>query len=408
MTGAVALSLEQAWLRLEEAVPRHRPESEAVAVKQACGRVLAEDVHAAIDSPPADNSAMDGFAVNVRDVRLDQSIRLSQRIAAGQAPVPLETGTAARVFTGAEIPDGANCVVIQENCEYDAQHVQIRRGLREGVNIRWRANDVKQGDRVLRQGTEIRPQEIGFLLSSGIGQIHVFKPLRVGVVATGDELVDVTELDGRQTNEMVLPPGKIIESNSPMILSTLAALGCDATAYRAPDTLDATRRVLSEAVSDNDAVLTIGGVSVGEEDHVQAALNTLGRTEFWKINIKPGKPFLFGEAEGTPVLGLPGNPVSSFVTFHLFCAPFLSKLKGADFRLPARLPAIAGFSSDKLSDRVDHLRGRIVSDYPDLVVEPSGTQSSSVQGALCAADVLIVIPANTQIKRGQSLRVIRL
>ncbi|MFK8032443.1 MAG: gephyrin-like molybdotransferase Glp [Gammaproteobacteria bacterium] len=397
-----SLSLEQAWARLEAAVPDERPAVENVAVANASGRILAENVTARVDSPPADNSAMDGFVVKASDVVLDSPVALSQRIAAGHAPVALEPGTAARIFTGAEIPDGADCVVIQENCEYDEDSVSISQGLTSGANIRRRASDVAIGDVVARQHAMVRPQEIGLLLSSGVGQVAVYGALRVGIIATGDELVDIANAPAE------LPPGKIYESNSPMIAARLQAMGCVPTRYRALDTHEDTVRVMSEALAENDAVLTIGGVSVGEEDHVLAALQEVGQTEFWKINIKPGKPFLFGSGAGKPVMGLPGNPVSSFVTFTLFCAPFIQQLQGGTFERPTRIPAVADFSRSRTSDRVDHLRGRITSRYPELIVEPVGSQSSSVQGALCAADVLIVVPADTQVIEGQRLRVIPL
>jgi len=396
-----SLSLEQAWERLESSVSDKRPAVEEVHAQDASSRILSEDTTSRADSPPADNSAMDGFVVKASDVSLDKPLVISQRIAAGVAPQPLAPDTAARIFTGAEIPQGADCVVIQENCDYNEQSVTLREGLESGANIRRKASDVRAGDVVAHGNTAVRPQEIGLLLSAGVGRVTVYSPLRVGVIATGDELVDIYQSED-------IAPGKIFESNSPMIAARLSAMGCTATRYKARDTREDTVRVLTQALAENDTVITIGGVSVGEEDHVQAALNQVGRTEFWKINIKPGKPFLFGEASGKPVMGLPGNPVSSFVTFTLFCAPFLAKLQGGQFKRPTRLPAVAGFSSTKLSDRVDHLRGRITSDYPELVVEPVGAQSSSVQGALCAADVLIVVPANTQVTEGQRLKVIPL
>ncbi len=411
MSASVSLSLEQAWERLESSVSDRRPEIEELHIQAASHRILAEDVYSKADSPPADNSAMDGFAVHTNDARASSPLVISQRIAAGVAPKPLTPGTAARIFTGAEVPAGADCVVIQENCDYDEQSVRVLEGLTPGANIRRRASDVACGDRIALANTTIRPQEIGLLLSAGVGRVRVFTPLRVGVIATGDELVDIDSIDLAQSSksgESNLGAGKIFESNSPMITARLQAMGCKALRYKARDTREDTVRVLTQALKENDAVITIGGVSVGEEDHVQAALNEVGRTEFWKINIKPGKPFLFGDASGKPVMGLPGNPVSSFVTFTLFCAPFLSKLQGGDFERPTRLPAIAGFSSNRISDRVDHLRGRITSDYPELVVEPVGTQSSSIQGALCAADVLIVIPADTQVSEGMRLKVIPL
>lgn len=351
---------------------------------------------------------MDGFAVNTSDVSLNQAVRVSQRIPAGSAPAALDTGTAARLFTGAMIPEGADCVVIQENCDYEGDYVTIRQGLSPGANIRRKGGDMRRGDVVASRSTRLRPQELGLLLSAGIARVDVYAPLRVGVIATGDELVDVSECPDTEDREVVLPAGKLYESNSPMIAARLDAMGCTATRYRARDTHADTVDVLERALAENDAVLTIGGVSVGEEDHVRAALGEVGRTEFWKINIKPGKPFLFGSAAGKPVMGLPGNPVSSFVTFTLFCAPFLSALQGGRFERPIRFPAQAGFSRARVSDRVDHLRGRITSYAPALVVEPVGSQSSSIQGALCAADVLIVVPANTAVEKGQPLSVLLL
>lgn len=403
------ISVAEAWQRLSDALPATRPPIERLAVSKSLQRVLASASTASSESPPVNTSAMDGFAFNSQDVEIQQAIPISQRIPAGTVAQPLEKGTAARIFTGAMMPANADSVVLQENCEYNADTVTIRSGLEAGKHVRVQGEDIALGDVLLKTGHRLRAQDIGFLISGGCREVDVYSRLKVGVIATGDELVDV--------NSGPLPPGKIYESNAPMIEAALTTAGFNAKCYRAADTQADTQRVLQQAVKENDAVLTIGGVSVGEEDHVQAALRAFGNVDFWKINVKPGKPFLLADIDGRPVMGLPGNPVSAFVTYTLFGFPFLQALSGqvsvnnseqniTTVCPPKVIPAVADFSRTRPSSRQDYLRGQIIAHHPQLLVAPVGVNKSSMQGALCAADVLIVVPPDSTIEPGDAIGVI--
>ena len=391
------LSVEQALQRLSDEATTSVRGTQKIAIEKSCGRVIAVAVNANVSAPPVDNSAMDGFAINSSTVVAGQVVPISQRIAAGDQSRPLDEGTAARIFTGAMMPANADCVVIQENCSYDEHNVTINTGVKANAHVRRQGSDIAKGDLVLPQGHRIRAQDIGLLITAGIRHIEVYSPIRVGVIATGSELIDINE---------ELTTGRIYESNSPMIASLLTQMDCLSTRYRTKDSLAETEAVLEKALAENDLVITIGGVSVGEEDHVQDALNSLGKTEFWKINMKPGKPFLFGRARGKAVMGLPGNPVSAFVTFSLFCRPFILKSAGGQFQRAKQFLAQAAFATSKTSDRQDYLRGQ--SQWIDgrRLVKPVGKQLSSMQGSLCAADVLIVVPPESLITEGQMVEVI--
>lgn len=393
------LSVEQAWERLSGNVPAVRPSVLSRATQESLGYVLARAAVAKIDAPPADTSAMDGFAICAAGVKKGTTLTVSQRIAAGDVATPLAPATAARIFTGAQLPVGADCVMIQENCVFDTGQVTLNSDILEGDNVRKRGEDFTSGTVLLDAGHTLRPQDLGLLITAGVAMIDVYAPLRVGVIATGDELLDVRES---------LRSGTIFESNSPMIGAWLTHMGCVATRYLAADSHAATVKVLQEAVAHNDVVLTIGGVSVGEEDHVRAALAELGQTAFWKIKVRPGKPFLFGSINQTPVLGLPGNPVSSFVTFGLFCRPYLQACRGAGFQVTQTWPAIASFTTSQTSDRDNYLRGQLQRIDGQMQVQPMSRQGSGVQSALCRADVLILVPADQLIEKGQSVEVMLL
>lgn len=296
-------------------------ECELVTMQTALGRVLAEDVSSLVDVPPLDNTSMDGYAVRTADTQVSGSnLKIAQRIPAGSIGTQLEPGTAARIFTGAPIPPGADAIVMQEDCsipEGQVEQVQVNTIPAVGQWIRRQGEDLTAGKTALLAGTFLRPQELGVAASAGLTHLNVKRRIRVAAFFTGDEL----SLPGEP-----LKPGGIYNSNRDTLLACLKSLGCDATDLGIiPDRLDATKDALRRASKSHDLIITSGGVSVGEEDHIKPAVTAEGRLDLWQIAIKPGKPLAFGAvrksddpAHGeTWFIGLPGNPVSSFVTFLL-------------------------------------------------------------------------------------------
>ncbi len=389
------LSVEEAWRRLEAAVPPNVLEIEKIPVEESVSRILVTAPEARVDLPPADNSAMDGFAICHAEIDEDGTVPISQRIPAGSENVPLKKGTAARIFTGGEVPSGADTVVMQEMCDYDEERVRIRTLPARGANIRHAAGDIAQGELLLGPGRRIRPQDVGLLAAAGIDTVEVFRRIRVALIATGDELVKPGQ---------PLTRGTIYESSLPMVTSLLQGYGCQVEALHCSDDQSATRAVLESSARHADLVATIGGVSVGEEDHVKAALASLGETKFWKIGMKPGKPFLCGSILGTPLLGMPGNPVSAWVTCGLFCKPFISLMQGSNFAPPRIWNLKADFSFDRTSDRQEYLRGTRIGSGETVRLATS--QSSASLRALCEADVLIVVRPGQTLRPGDRVDVI--
>ena len=295
--------------------------SETVALKAGAGRVLASDIVSAINVPPADNSAMDGYALARQDWHgPDQALEISQRITAGTPPLPLIRGTAARIFTGAEIPEGADVVVMQEKCKADGRSVLIEAVREIGGNIRPKGQDIMQGATVLKAGHRLRAQDLGLIASLGIARIDVRQRLKVAIISTGAELVEPGE---------TIKPGQIYNSNRYLLEALIEKWGFEVLDFGI--TLDDPKvisDVMARASREADAIITTGGVSVGEEDHVKAVVESLGHIDLWRIAIKPGKPFAFGDVMGTPFLGLPGNPVSAFVTALIIARPFLFDCQG--------------------------------------------------------------------------------
>jgi molybdopterin molybdotransferase len=377
------LSFEQALERLLAAA-RPVTETRMLPLEAAVGRILAESQYSTVAAPPLDNSAMDGYAVRVADISA-AGIRLpvSQRIPAGTVGRTLEPGTAARIFTGAPIPPGADAVVMQERCEHDEGGVVINHVPKLGENIRRAGEDISVGAEILPAGTRLRAQDLALAASAGLPQLPVHRRLRVAVFFTGDEL--------RQPGEP-LPPGAIYNSNRYAIRALLEGLNCEVRDLGlVPDDLEATRETLRRAAGDNDLIVTSGGVSVGEEDHVKPAVEAEGRLDMWKIAIKPGKPLAFGEVgqgdRRSWFVGLPGNPVSSFVTFVMLVRPFILKLQGARDVLPRHYSLRAGFEWQKPSPLCEFLRGRM---GPGGEAELFGHQGSGVMTSLCWGDGLVV------------------
>ena len=374
-------------------VARH----EHVALADALGRVLAEPVVSRIDVPSWDNSAMDGYAVRSVDLAGESPrLRVVQRIAAGSAGGMLQPGTAARIFTGAPVPPGADTVVIQESCERDGDTVVIRQVPKGGANIRRAGEDVRNCTEVIAAGTRLGPAHLGLAASVGVAELEVRGRPRVALFCSGDELVMPGELLG---------PGQIYNSNQYTAAALLRALGCEVvTTGIVADNLEATCEALERGAAVADLVLATGGVSVGEEDHVRPAVERLGSLDLWKIAIRPGKPLAFGRIGDTPFIGMPGNPVSMFVTFVLFARPFILEMQGRTDVAPVVIPAVTDFDWPKPDKRREFLRARLVPG-PDgsLRVQAHPSRSSGVLSSVAWANGLAVIPEGEALARGDRI-----
>lgn len=375
---------------------------EQVPTLEANGRVLAESLRSTIDVPPADNTQMDGYAVRAADCAGGAAVlKVAQRIPAGQVGTFLEPGTAARIFTGALIPEGADAVVMQEQCElsHDGATVTVRHAPASGEWIRRQGEDIRTGSVVIEAGTRLRSQELGLAASVGIASVTVRRRLRVGLFFTGDELTMPGEAPGG-----VLPPGGIYNSNRFLLRALLENLGCAIEDFgNVPDSLEATRATLRKAAAGCDLIITSGGVSVGEEDHVKPAVEAEGRLDMWQIAVKPGKPLAFGEVGKASFIGLPGNPVSSFVTFLVFVRPFILRRQGANARAPRSFLLPAAFDWPRPDKRNEFLRAR-VNDEGALELFPN--QGSAVLTSTAWADGLVDNPPATAIARGDLVRFI--
>ena len=374
---------------------------ETVSTFDADGRVLAGDVVAALDVPAHDNSAMDGYAVRSADWLSSATVlQVNQRIAAGSSGLPLAPMSAARIFTGAPIPDGADAVVMQEDCTaQQGASVCIASQPKVGQWIRRRGEDVKAGRTVLSKGELLAPESIGLAASIGYEKLVVAAPVRVALFSTGDELVmpgDVAPAD--------MKPGAIYNSNRFFLRALLQRLGCNVTDMGiVPDKLNATKAALAAACKDHDLILTSGGVSVGEEDHIKPAVQALGQLNLWQIAIKPGKPFAYGKIDKAHFIGLPGNPVSSFVTFLLLVRPFVRKLQGASLVAPESIAASAHFDWARADKRREFLRARRnVAGGLDLF----DNQSSGVLTSAVWADGLVDNPPGQTIAHGDMVQFI--
>ncbi|MBI5274908.1 MAG: molybdopterin molybdotransferase MoeA [Burkholderiales bacterium] len=377
--------------------------TESVSTFEADGRVLAEDLVSALQVPPQDNSSMDGYAVRSAEIA-DEGVPLpvSQRIPAGSAALPLQPGTAARIFTGAPIPAGADAVVMQEDTEaLDEQRVRILRVPETGQWIRRSGEDVRRGAVVLPKGERLSPAALGLAASIGMDRVSVARRPRVALFSTGDELVMPGEV-----SPQAMRPGAIYNSNRFFLRALLQRLGCEVSDLGiVPDDRQATLDALAKAAGGNDLILTSGGVSVGEEDHIKPAVQQLGRLDLWQIAMKPGKPFAYGRVGEAHFMGLPGNPVSSFVTFLLLVRPFLLKLQGATKLTPGVTLLPAHFELPRPDKRREFLRVRRDGDGG---LELFGNQSSGVLTSTVWGDGLVDNPAGTTIARGDKVRFITL
>jgi len=396
------LALDEARAQLLATLPDTAQRQELLATLDADGRVLAQDVVSHLEVPPQDNSSMDGYALRCADVQSGSALPVSQRIAAGMAGVPLQPGTAARIFTGAPIPPGADAVVMQEDCVLtpgSGESITVQSTPTPGQWIRRRGEDVTRNATVLARGQRLGPAALGLAASVGLAQLQVACPPRVALFSTGDELVmpgTVAPAD--------MAAGAIYNSNRFFLAALLRRMGCVVTDLGiVPDRLEATVLALQAAVLNHDLVLTSGGVSVGEEDHIKPAVQQLGQLDLWQIAIKPGKPFAHGRIGTAHFIGLPGNPVSSFITFLVLVRPFLLRMQGAaDVAMPGQ-SLRADFAWPRADRRREFLRvRRNAAGGLDLFAN----QSSGVLTSAVWSDGFIDNPPGQTIARGDSVRFI--
>ena len=400
--------MKQGMLSVDEALAflldgaRPVAETETLATLAATGRVLAQAQHSTFNVPSVDNTSMDGYAVHAADCASGEArLPVSQRIPAGSVPQPLARGTVARIFTGAQIPPGADAVVMQEQCAQDGDAVLVKHRPQAGEWVRRVGEDIRAGSEILAAGMKLRPQDTGLAASVGIAALPLYRRLKVAVFFTGDELVMPGE---------PLPPGRIYNSNRFTLNGLLQMLGCEVTDYGiVPDRLEATRAVLRQAAAEHDLIVTSGGVSVGEEDHIKPAVEAEGRLSLWKIAVKPGKPLAFGDVNAGPehkgrkahFIGLPGNPVSSFVTFLVFVRPFILRCQGAARAEPLSYPLRADFDWAKPDARREFLRVKL---NPAGGLDLYANQSSAVLSSAVWGDGFIDNPAQQAIRRGDMVK----
>lgn len=373
---------------------------EVVALEGALGRVLTADLVAQADVPPWCNSAMDGYAVRAADTwAVPAFLRVDQRIAAGGVGGDVLAGAAARIFTGAPLPPGADAVIMQEDVQLEPGGVRCQVAVRAGENVRARGQDIAAGAMVLSAGRRLLPQDLGVAASLGVAELAVRRRLRVGVLSTGDEL---------QEAGTPLGAGCIYNSNRPMLIGLLRALGADCRDYGIiRDCSDVTRQALATAASECDLVISSGGVSVGEEDHVRAAVAQLGELRLWKLAIKPGKPLAYGRVGGTPFFGLPGNPAAVFVTFGLVVKPYIYALMGITEAPHRRLCARARFDWQHAGSRQEYLRATLCVDADGhLAVDVHENQSSGVLSLVSRADCLVEMPVGQRCRAGDWVTVL--
>jgi len=390
---------------VNSAIPPNRIEQRPL--NDALAYVLAQDIQSCINVPPADNSAMDGYAVRYADlVKADNvCLKVDQRICAGQVGQVLRAGTAARIFTGATIPLGVDTVIMQELCQtktdqtgdYVCIAADVCATIRKGSNIRRAGEDIAIEDIILKKGHTLRPQDLGLAASVGVAKIAVYRRLKVAIFSTGDELCEPGT---------ALQSGQIYNSNRYTLTALLQNMGCEVIDLGiVKDNLAATQAAMLQATEYADVLMTSGGVSVGEEDHIRVALEALGQLNLWRINIKPGKPLAFGHIADTPFLGLPGNPVSVFVTFSILAQPYLRKLQGKTQIHPQYFNIAADFELKRQASREEYFRVRLVENSAgEKVLQAYPHQGSGVLSSTTWADGLARIPANTYINKGDKLR----
>ncbi|SMF60924.1 molybdopterin molybdotransferase [Tistlia consotensis] len=402
--GGKLMTVEEALALIEARTARVTGE-ETVALDAALGRVLAEDLVAAFSVPAHDNSAVDGYAVYFDDLDPEAETRLPirGRAAAGHPLAgPQARGTAVRIFTGAAMPAGLDgeapdTVMMQEDCRLEGDTVVIAPGIRRGSNRRLAGEDIRQGETVLAAGRRLRPQDLGQAAAIGRRELAVAGRLRVALFSTGDEL--------REPGSP-LPPGCIYDSNRHTLGGLLRGLGCAVTDLGIlEDREPAVRAALAEAAGSHDLVITSGGVSVGEEDHVKAAVEALGRLHAWRLAIKPGRPIALGQVGRVPLVGLPGNPVAVVVTFVTFVRPLILRLAGAAPEPTPGFAVTAGFAHRKKRDRREWLRASLDSEDGRLVARKFPRDGAGILSSIVESDGLVELPEDlTRLEPGTTVR----
>lgn len=372
-----------------------------VELDDALNSVLASDIHSNINVPSFDNSAMDGYAINLDDNQVnvsgESSFIITDRISAGTTGKTLLPGCAARIFTGAPIPKGANTVIMQEECDLidDDTKIQIYRPITLNENIRPCGNDIQVDDVILRSGIKLKPQDVALAASVGVNELEVNNNIKVGVFFTGDELVEPGN---------VLNDGQIYNSNRYSLVALLNNLGCIVINLgNVKDTLESTCEALKKLMHDCDIIMTTGGVSVGEEDHIKAAVQSLGKLTLWRIKMKPGKPLAFGKVGSAAFIGLPGNPVSAMVTFLLFAQPFIKRMQGLTDCLNHTTKVESNFNWHRSKPRREFLRVRIDNSSTPAKANMYPKQGSDVLSSIVWADGLLEIPEDTTFVSGELL-----
>lgn len=390
------LAVDEAIARLVALAREQLPASEVLPLAEAAGRVLAADIAAPLAVPPEANSAMDGIAFRHADLPASGELPLSQRIPAGVAPAPLRPGSAARIFTGAIIPAGADTVAMQEDCDFDGDRVTLRKAPARGANVRPAGQDVAQGQLMLARGARLTAASLGLLAAAGLAAAPVYRPLRVAILCTGDELLEPGE---------VWRSGTIYNSNRPLLAALLRGWGFEVLDLgKVADDRAATEAALARAESNGaDVVVSTGGVSVGEEDHVKAALEVRGRLDFWKVAIKPGKPVALGRLGNALFLGLPGNPQSVFVTALVLARPFLLARQGQAEVAPPAFPVAAAFARPRAGERREYLRVQCRPGPQGLRLQPHPQQSSGALLSAVWADGLACLEAGRVLEEGDAV-----
>jgi molybdopterin molybdotransferase len=387
--GGTLLSVDEALTRIEERVTAV-VETETTPLDGARGRILARDVLAAMHLPPHPNSAVDGYAFAHADLVTGQEtvLPVSGRAAAGH---PLGQaagrGTAVRIFTGAPMPDGTDTVMMQEDCVFEAGKVRLRPGIKKGANRRHAGEDVAKGTVALAAGRRLSPADLGLAAALGCGELPVFRRLRAALLSTGDEIIEPGS---------PLPPGAIYDANRFMLAELLRGLGCVVSDFGIrPDREAALADTLATASAEHDLIVTSGGVSTGEEDHVRPAIERLGGLHFWRLAIKPGRPVALGQVGGVPLIGLPGNPVAALVTFVALARPLIFKLAGAAVSRPQLFPVRAGFGYRKKPGRREYLRVSLRRDQGDLVALKYPRDGAGILSSITQSEGLAIIDEET-------------
>jgi molybdopterin molybdotransferase len=392
------LGYDEALTRLTENI-QSRAAVVEMPLLQALGAILASDITSNINVPGCAMSSMDGYVIHCSDLAAEGKgktrLQVSQRIAAGDAAGQLSPRSAARIFTGAPVPEGADAVIMQEQVEVNGDTIEFETRPDAGTNIRPLGNDIRSGDSILNQGCRLRAQDIGLAASVGLQSLPVYEKVKVGIFFTGDELVEPGQ---------PLASGKIYDSNRYTLHGLLESMGCDIVDLGlVGDTLEATKQAMLKASGQADLVVTSGGVSVGEEDHVRIALEQLGDLRLWRLAIKPGKPLAYGQINDTAFIGLPGNPVSVFATFFLFVCPVIQIMQGRQWRKPVALPVLADFDWLKPDSRREFLRARLKCRDGVTSVEIYPKQDSGVLTSTVWADGFVEIAENQTVRAGETV-----